>query len=345
MPVNSGKERRGLFRLRVLGLIALLLLLLQFLFGTLPKAALYFVADNMAATVLNETKPPAILPISASKRLFALWMEQNIISQMYSAHPSTAQDDATRIGMRLVTLRSALLSQLELHHDVPEAPVEIAGIGWCEGLNGVAAILLSHEFDNAELVTLKGPSQVAGDGHSFGRVWSLQYNDWLYFDIWSGEVAVFRNKRGQRAQYLFRQIPKGLIPQASLDMEKLHWFHDRAKLAVTQNQLQPTLGGYLGNRIANYFDHGFTAPESAAALIAIPVSVKAPSEKQIKRFENTTSASQSYVHARLAQLLGNTNVARQYYQKVANMDVNQNSTYVNAAAMFVQRLDAANAVR
>ncbi len=342
MPILAEDKIKPRRKFCLLGLFVLILLFAQVLFGTAPKFAIYFLAENFAGSLLSESSKSDALPRRASKRLFGLWMEQNILSNVYNAQTVNAKDDAQRIGLRLVGLRSALLSQLELPHDAPEVPVEIAGFGWCEGVNGVAAILLSHEFDNAQLVSLKGPSLTNGDGHAFGRVWSRQANDWLYFDIWSGEVVVFRHKRGDKARYLFRQVPKALLHPDAPHLKTLEWFHDRAALAIKQNELQPTVGSYLWNRTWHYLDHGFTAPETARGLLPVSITTTNAATLGTAPLKTAPLESQHYVRARLDHLFGDYRSARNHYRVVANTANNSSNVFGRAATMFVSRLSATN---
>jgi hypothetical protein len=347
LPLDGARKPRRLWRwVWPLATIVAFFLLFQIGFGVAPKPVLYFVADKMAASLLNESEVSSSMPVITTRRLAAIWLEQNVLAHVYSEQILPAgMDEAHQMGARLVKLRSQLVSQFEVKHPAPQAPTEIAGLSWCDGLNGVGVILLSHAFDRAEVVGLKGKGLGPGDGHSFARVWSKQYKDWLYFDIWSGEVLVFRSQAGRKAQYLFRQIPKGDVLSSHVDNETLSWFHDRAYRAIPHNELQPTFGSYLWNRVRHYIDHGYTAPKSMKLLQVEPSSLSAGPPDTRDQAINYTSLPRTYMRARLDALFGKSASARSAYLKVAMRDAGANSAYGKAAALFIQRLDAQNKER
>jgi hypothetical protein len=342
LPLDGARKPRRLWRwVWPMATVAAFFSLFQIGFGVAPKTVLYFVADKMAASLLNENEASSSMPVITARRLAAIWLEQNVLAHVYSEQILPAgMDDAQQMGERLVKLRTKLVSQFEIPHPAPQAPAEIAGLSWCDGLNGVGAILLSHGFEHAEVVGLKGKGLGPGDGHSFGRVWSKQYQDWLYFDIWSGEVMVFRSKSGERAQYLFQRIPQGAVISPHVDNESLRWFHDRSYRAIPHNELQSTFAAYVWNRVWHYLDHGFTAPESMNLLAVQPDSLAAGSAKTSGQAINKTSMPRAYVRARLDALFGQTALARREYAAVAKSDAGTNSAYGKAAALFVQRIDA-----
>lgn len=279
----------------------------QVLFRPLPKSILYFLADNAADWILNEGHGTD----TALKRFVNLWIEQSVLAHIHDAQkiPDTVRD-ADRIARRLTYLRSMLVSQIEVRHKEVTSSTMLTGLGKCSGLNNAAASLLSHDFDRVEMIDVDGDQ--ADSGHSFGRAWSARENAWIYFDIWTPQVQVFRLNRN-KANYAYRINPAyPMDPAANVDGAM--GMHDRGNLGHVQVRLQPTLGGYLIYRISNYARHGSTW-EKGADLRPSGLSLGVYYSKPLGR--NYTRLPRTYVKARLEHMFGNAAGARRDYNLVA----------------------------
>ena len=76
-------------------------------------------------------------------------------------------------------------------------PALIAGVGYCDQINGAVCSLAARYFPKAELIGLYDPVKLKSP-HTIGRVWSEERGEWLYFDAFYREPVVFtRDADGQ----------------------------------------------------------------------------------------------------------------------------------------------------
>lgn len=115
-----------------------------------------------------DARDPAALKIVG--KFVGLWLEQNLAADIATSQEiSPNVDDSTRIALRLENLKRLLITQVELPHRPTDSPTLLTGLGWCDSINRVGAMVLAHDFSRAEIVSLYSP--IARGGHSFGRVW------------------------------------------------------------------------------------------------------------------------------------------------------------------------------
>lgn len=313
-------------------------LLFSLLFLPLPEPILAAVADGSSTSLLASPVKGAGFAARAPQKLLGLAVQQGSADAFLRARPLPGNiSDVERIARRLVALKPLMISQTELPHLPLEPPVAIAGVGMCDSINGFAATILAREFEQAEIVGVFDAE--SRGGHSFGRVWSNQYSDWLYFDVWTEEVVVFRNAGG-RTRYLFRVRPIG--PRAGVQLEGetvLARIRDRASAGLVHNRLQPHLGGYLLTRAWNLSTHGDRSPPGAAEAIADLIASNPPAEALIKAPITSTPAPSAYVRARLAHLRGDSAAARAAYAQVVAAEGGGRSIYGRAARIFIARID------
>ncbi len=316
------------FAAKLVLLFAIVLISYQLLYRPIPKPALYFLADNAAGWLINEGASARSVP----KRLANLWIEQSIIAHIHDNQILPEKmDDVDRIARRLTLLRPMLISQLELRHNEVASSTMLTGLGKCSGINNAAAILLSHDFSRVEMIDVDGDQ--ADDGHSYGRLWSVQYKDWIYFDIWTPQVQIFRIT-DQRLIYLHR-IDLPIATRANIDVTRTKVMHEKALSVHVQIRLQSTFGGYIWYRIRNYLDHGNTW-EKNADLRRTQLRPQIGPAIVIPR--NSTNMPRSYLKARLQQIFGDTKRAKRNYQSVAHSKDPPNSSFAQAASLFARQL-------
>ena len=339
-PPGSRRSRLGHFARRLMVVAAALLGVVHFV--PLPRAAAFELTTYSSTWLLSNYEGGSSFPSRIARKFLGLWLQQSVATHAFYSHPiAEGTGDAQRIAARLSRLKPMMISQTELMHHPPNSPTIFAGFGWCDGINAFAAIVLSHEFPSAEIIGVVDP--IARGGHSFGRVWSDDYDDWLYFDMWTDEVVVFRSRPGKPAEYLSRTRPLG---QRSLPAEDLPLFrrtYDNAHSGFVHNRLQPSLGGYVFSRIGNAIFHGSRFPAGADEAIAVAVSSTLPTNFPSDR-PNRTVASEAYLHARLDHLTGNLAGARAHYMEVLETEKRHLSMYGRAARIFVTRIDSARRV-
>jgi hypothetical protein len=301
-----------------------------------PRAALPWVAERSSGWLLSEYEGSGALPGRVARKVVGLWLQQGLAAQIAEADTTTdSADDADRIVRRLTYLKTRFISQTELLHGPPNSPAALAGLGWCDGINGFAATVLSNDFPRAEIVGVV--DRQARAGHSFGRAWSDQYSDWLYFDLWTDEIVVFRSGPGRGAEMLRRARPLGARRLPLEAPELFRRIYDRAHSGFVQYRLQPTLGGYLFSRLANLVSTGSTSPEGTAEAIAAASAITFPNDPNLLPPTPPVAAG-DYVRARIHHLLGDEAKARESYRRVVEAEERRSSGYSQAARLFLNRL-------
>lgn len=333
LMVERTKSRRGAIALAVL--VMATMLFAQLFFFPLPKPTLRYLTVQNAGWMLGDTKRK-LGSIENFWRIFTSELvQQSMVSHFHDRHSKKGwSNDATYAGMLLHKLRPTLISQREIYHESGGAPTAISGLGWCDELNGIAGRLIAQDFDKVEIVGVR--DKKAG-GHSFGRFWSPQYADWLYFDIWTEEVLIFRARPDSAPEYLYRSRPIGPSVVTPDDFALLRNFHSGTGRGFVHNRLQATVGGYFGTRIANIFAHGSSHPQEFLATLNVMIAENAfepASWRKVPRA--STPLARTYVKARIAQMLGDYGIARRSYRLVAERD--PESSYGLAAKKFLKRL-------
>ncbi|WP_424537763.1 hypothetical protein [Sphingorhabdus sp.] len=311
----------------------MILVLAQLLFFALPRPVLHYVVTNNAGWLLNDRERATNIPERMAQIFTGELVQQSMISHFHDRHSKEQwKDDAAYAGMLLHKLRPALISQLEIYHKADRLPTAIAGLGWCDELNGVGGRLLAHDFDKVEIVGVY--DRELNDGHSFGRFWSEQYSGWLYFDIWTEEVQVFRVLPNAKAEYLYRSRPVGPKDVKQVPFSTLAKFHGGANKGFVHARHADTVAGFLASRTINFFSHGSPLPrESLAPIEAMKARKKAaPSSSRVAPRHQTKQIGH-FAEARLAQMLGDYKTAQHHYRLVARSDAA--SSYGLAAAKFL----------
>lgn len=333
---TRGRARRVL---RALGVVAAVLAVAvaALLILPLPAPVLSVLAGKSSSWMLDPGPDQGFVVARGGRKLAGLAVQQGLADAFLEAPPLPKDlPDAERIGRRLAALKPLLISQTELPHAPVTPPAALAGIGWCDAVNGVGATVLAREFPQVEIVGVHAPEGVGG--HSFGRLWSERGSEWLYFDLWTQEVSVFRSRRGHAAEYLFRARPVGGPRPRTEDSALIARIHDRAWSGFVHNRLQSTLGGYLFARLSNLVRHGDRSP--AGAFEAIQAVVSSGPAPDFGPPAVPTAAPEAFVRARLAHFRGDPAEARRRYMEVLGAERGARSTFGIAARIFVERIDA-----
>lgn len=310
--------------------------MLALLFLPLPAPALSFLAGKSSSWMLDPAPDQGFAMARAGRKVASLAVQQGLADAFLDAHPLPKDmPDVERIGRRLAELKPLLISQTELPHAPVNPPVALAGIGWCDGINGFAATVLAREFSQVEIVGVLTPDRLGG--HSFGRVWSAPASEWLYFDLWTEEVSVFRSRPGRSAEYLFRWRPVTGHLQVNEEKALIADIYDRAWSGLVHNRLQSTLGGYLFTRLSNVVRHGDSGPRGAVGAIQVAASSIPSADPGPPGVATPVPAA--YVRARLAHIRGDSTKARRGYSEVIAAERGGHSTYGAAARIFIERID------
>lgn len=312
------------------------------LFLPLPAALLSFVADKSASWMLDPAPDEGFAAARAGRKVAGLAVQQGLADAFLDARPLPKDmPDAERLGRRLVGLKPLLISQTELPHAPVNPPAALAGIGWCDAINGFAGTVLAREFSQVEIVGVTAADRRGG--HSFGRIWSAPTSEWLYFDLWTEEVSVFRSRPGRPAEYLFRGRPVTGSPPVKEQEAMIADIYDRAWSGLVHNRLQSTLGGYLFTRLSNVVRHGDRSPRGAIEAIQVAAKSFAPVDQGPQGVATPVPAA--YVGARLAHIRGDSTQARRGYSEVLAAERGGRSTFGKAAEIFIERIDSSRRAR
>lgn len=315
--------------------------MLALLFFPLPAPILSFLADKSSSWMLDPAADRGFAMGRAGRKFAALAVQQGLADAFLQARPlPKVTPDAERLARRLAELKPLLISQTELPHAPINPPVGLAGIGWCDGINGFAATVLAREFPQVEITGVLAADRLSG--HSFGRLWSARTSEWLYFDLWTDEVSVFRSRPGRAAEYLFRWRTVG-SPPVEEQSPVIADIYDRAWSGLVHNRLQSSLGGYLFTRLSNVVRHGDRSPRGALETIQVAAKSAAPVDPGPRAV--ATPAPAAYVRARLAHIRGDTVQARRGYSEVLAAERGGRSTYGIAAGIFIERIDSLRRAR
>lgn len=325
-------------RLVALAAAALAGLIIASLFIPLPAPLLSLLADRSSSWMLDPAPDQGFAVARAGRRFAGLAVQQGLADAFLAARPLPKDvPESERIGRRLVALKPLLISQTELPHAPIAPPVALAGLGWCDGINGFAATVLAREFSQVEIVGVLGADRTGG--HSFGRIWSERGGEWLYFDLWTEEVKVFRSRPGRPAEYLFRERPVAGSLRVKEPTALIADIYDRAWSGFVHNRLQSTLGAYLFARLSNAARHGESSPAGAAGAVEVAARSATPPDPGPPAVATPVPAA--YVKARLAHVRGDSAAARRGYLEVLAAERGRISTYGHAARIFIGRIDSA----
>jgi hypothetical protein len=321
-------------------IIAALLILTswQLFFRPLPKPVLYFIADHAGGWMINQGGDNYTGAQGSAKRLVNLWVEQSVMAQVHDQLPSRGNlNDLALIKKRLLQIHPLMINQMDLPHEEILSSNALTGVGKCTGLNMAAAQLLAHDFDRVEMIAIDG--DMPDSGHTFARLWSPQIGDWVYFDIWTAQIQVFRStSRG--AIYLWK-YPAILSPEDQVYASRTKPMHDLAPRGHMRLKLQDSFGGYFLYRLGNLISHGSTWEKDvlpSTETLFIAPEPKLPPEVMPKLSVNQSTQGANFVTARLDHMFGNLTQAKTGYAHVAAASDSTNSTIQAASKIFARRL-------
>jgi hypothetical protein len=326
---------------RLLAIFALSVpLLWQILARPLPVPVLHAIVGNAGEWMVDQSGEKYSGVGGFVRRLTNLWIEHNVIQQMHNRLPPRGQrSDLALLQNRLLAIHPMLINQMELPHQEILSSTLLVGAGKCTGMNTAAAQLLAQDFNHVQMLAIDGDKP--DSGHAFGRIWSTQYKDWLYFDLWTAQIQVFTASR-RGAKYLW-QYPGQVSAPQQLYAARTKPMHDRALHGRMRLKIQRNFGRYLWYRIANMWDHGSSWERDvpiSTQILFIDAEPRLPPDPARKLSVNTGAHGNEYLTARLHHLLGETELARQGYRTIAKRDQSRKSAIGAASEIFAARLAA-----
>ena len=335
---RSATKRRSLGRKPVVILLLIVMFGWQILFRPQPKPVLYFIANHFGGWLINQGPGNYSGARGFAKRLANLWIEQSVMTQMHDRLPPRSNsDDLAILQQRLLQIHPMLINQIDLPHDEILSSNALTGVGKCGGMNLAAAQLLAHDFDQVEMIAIDGDTP--DSGHSFGRLWSVQYKDWLYFDIWTAQIQIFTaSSRG--ATYLWR-YPAQLSSVHQFFASRTGPMHDFGQHGHIRLKLQKSFGGYIWYRVRNLIDHGTTWEKEMPFRnqpLVVATEPKLLPDAVYKKANNQSAQAATYLTARLDHLFGDKAAAKRGYLRAKSAEQAPDTTVAAASKIFAQRL-------
>ena len=187
------------------------------LFVPPPAPVIRLIARATAVPLLNGVAPDEGRISRSAKRFLRLYVHSGIAAHLGNAVAARAASDEARVARLMSAARQSIQYPVGAPDDWPAL---IAGVGYCDQINGVVAMMASRHFEKAELFgLLEGDVSI----HTVGRVWSEQRKEWLYFDaLFEKPVIYTRDARGRVAFLDVRdQAPGFPRPAAAPEIYKL----------------------------------------------------------------------------------------------------------------------------
>jgi len=218
-------------------------------------------------------------------------------------------DDVQKLRYYLRAAAELLVSQTDADTVPPNCDLFTLGFGYCDQVNGAAAILLSHHFKNSQAYALVDANGVSP--HTIGRVWSDQRKDWLYYDIWPTDKLIFTYGGGSitvldhdtRFMDPSRASTKER-PTASRSMQEVYRLIVRGFVLI---ESEPSFGRYVLNRtrwhVARFVEGIFSTSASTNAAGQNTGNSSAPVAREFL-------LPCSFIDARFAHILGDRQKAK-----------------------------------
>lgn len=312
------------FRSRIAVVVFLLLLIpIIVLFVTPPRWVLRQLALASADSMMGGSAVEDGRLTRLSKRVLSAYVQAGLASQI--ARRLDIDDDVPEteaLGRIIAFTRDNIVNQNQFRHRPKSWPPLVSGAGYCDQINGAAAMLAARRFEKAELYALYDPT-TRRSPHTVGRVWSTERNDWLYFDAFFDRAVIFTKRAGAAPQFLAFAEPAPNRARGAAPPQL--YMLDGSLLA----DFPATFGGYLLSRLrtdgAQNAMNVTDAPEAEEAIKPKPrpkTRPKLPKEAQTARKSRGTQApapppddteaeerayramTRAYVAARVDQLFG-----------------------------------------
>jgi len=334
----------------VVGLIALVA------FFGLPVSTMHSILRlSTGCSVTLESDPNRVIKqspgCSFTRKLINNYARHALIAELNERLPKVpaSYDDVQKMRYYLHTIAELLVSQADFDAVPPNCALFTLGFGYCDQVNGAAAILLSHHFKKSEVYSLRYPNGVSP--HTIGRVWSDQRREWLYYDIWPMDKLIFTYNGGtitildHDTRFMDpNRMSTEEKPTASSSMQEVYRLIDRGFVLIEH---EPSFDQYVLHRIrwyvARFADRILSNSASANAAGRSEGDSQAPLAKEF-------SVPCSFLDARIAHVLGDRQKAEELYKSaqksLSNGQASGESLLVrNVADIFVKRIQSASAAR
>jgi hypothetical protein len=198
-----------------------------------------------------------------------------------------------------------------------------SGIGFCDQLNGAIARVLAGRYRDVQLISVTSPE------HTYGRVWSEEKKDWMYFDAWPNGFALFRLGSDGRVVVMQASLPDARPAIDSI----LRLDYSHAPGGFVLNEYAPTILQQLWLKLRKSRGWG----PRASARTAVPVLQSGTSQRTLDVAPSLgrpdAERVRALLDARFALLFGNRDAARRVFSALVVSDEGD-STAVNRIARW-----------
>jgi hypothetical protein len=330
------------------GIILLISMVFYILTQPLPRGvvrSLVLFSDSCILT--NYTDVAAGQPTrldyirNATRKTLVTLIQYSLAHHFEAGHASlNDREDVDRLLNTLLPLKQVLLNPHVLDHIPSERPTILSGIGYCDQVNGVAALHLARKFPKSQTFNVTSPTM----GHTIGRVWSIKYGDWLYYDMFYSDIMVYVLDQQSGIRILARVHPNNWpATSGTPEEEVLIEFYRHSREGWVHNEFSPTFGSYVYSKVRGaILRQTLASIESSRSTrydepeVIRSIQADEPSEERAQHM------AKLFLRARLEHLLGDSHRAYQIYQQVASYRQQFRSPILNdltvAASVFSQMI-------
>jgi hypothetical protein len=311
---------------RYSAVLAFGLFAVQIFLFPLPQFALRTLVNWSSGWILSDyTKSDGAFPgvTTPIRKVFTTLIEHSLIRQFESRLSiSSNASDIDRLIIVLGALKGLIINQQVIIHTPLNRPIFLSGLGWCDQLNGVAGILLAKNFPISQSFSLFDSVNKVSP-HTIGRVFSLDYNDWIYYDVFYDEIVLFTRDVNNDVKYIAKFNPLRSAQNLPLKDDELTFLYGMDGWIL--NEYSQTFGGYLVKKtlqaIKNRNLNSLNSPAQKEPFYAMST---VQGNGVNGNMQNTdTSIPENffdiYLNARLAHIFGDNQKAKDKYMEFINM--------------------------
>ena len=308
--------------------IVFILLAIQILFLPLPQFAIRTLvtwSDDWILTDYTKSESKFSSVSIPMQKLLATFIEHNLIRQFESRlNIKNELSDVDKLIVELGYLKSLIINQHVIMHNPSNRPIFLSGLGWCDQLNGVAGRLLAIKFPISQTFALVDPVNKKSP-HTIGRVFSPDFKDWLYFDIFYDEVILFVRPRNEAVKFIARFNPQKStrnLPPNDIELTLLYEMLDDG---WDLNEYSPSFGGYLVKKglqaikMRNLNSLGISEKKEYRYAINTVQEGYISENMQNANMSLPKDFVDTYLDARLAHIFGEDRKAKVKYMEAINV--------------------------
>lgn len=184
-----------------------------------PICAVRSLAVAASPWLVTGASPEDGRVVANAKRLVGAWVQLNLAGAIAERIGRGASSEEETLHRAMLLVRDKVISGHEFSHYPHSGPVLIAGLGYCDQVNGAVALIAARHFKTAQIYALYDAKQKRSP-HTVGRVWSDKRRDWIYFDAFFDVPVMYTIGHDGKPSYIaqppVRPLPKRSTPDRTL---------------------------------------------------------------------------------------------------------------------------------